>query len=42
MYIEVTYVEAGYSHDISGLAAASISKVNTVATANIGKVSGLD
>ncbi len=38
MYIEVTYVEAGYSHDISGLAAASISKVNSLATANIGKI----
>ena len=30
----------GYSHDIMGLAAASIGKVNTVATANVGKVSG--
>ena len=32
----------GYTHDISGLAAASISKVNTVATANIGKINSLD
>ena len=30
----------GYSHDIMGLAAASIGKVNTVATANVGKISG--
>ena len=29
----------GYSHDIMGLAAASIGKVNKVATANVGKVS---
>ena len=37
----ITYTEAtGYSHDIMGLAAASIGKVNTVATANVGKVSG--
>ena len=30
----------GYSHDIMGLAAANIGKVNTVATANVGKISG--
>ena len=30
----------GYSHDIMAVAAASIGKVNTVATANVGKVSG--
>ena len=33
-------LSTGYSHDIMGLAAASIGKVNTVATANVGKVSG--
>ena len=32
----------GYTHDVSGLAAASISKVNTVATANIGKINSVD
>jgi hypothetical protein len=32
----------GYSHDVSGLAAANIAKVNTVATANIGKINSLD
>ena len=31
----------GYSHDIMAVAAASIGKVNTVATANVGKVSGI-
>ena len=37
----ITYTEAtGYSHDIMGLASANIGKVNTVATANVGKVSG--
>ena len=30
----------GYSHDIMGLAASSIGKVNTLATANVGKISG--
>ena len=30
----------GYSHDIMGLAAASIGKVSSLATANVGKVSG--
>jgi len=30
----------GYSHDIMAVAAASIGKVNTVATANVGKISG--
>ena len=37
--IEYT-LATGYSHDIMGLAATSIGKVNTVATANVGKVSG--
>ena len=40
----LSYVLAstGYAHDVSGLAAASIAKVNTVATANIGKINSLD
>ena len=33
-------LQTGYSHDIMAVAAASIGKVNTVATANIGKISG--
>ena len=42
-YINVDYTApSGYTHDISGLAAANISKVNTVATANIGKINSLD
>ena len=42
LFVTVDYTEAasGYSHDIMGLAAASIGKVNTVATANVGKISG--
>jgi len=37
----ITYTLAtGYSHDIMGLASANIGKVNTVATANVGKISG--
>ena len=30
----------GYSHDIMAVAAASIGKVNSLATANVGKISG--
>ena len=38
---QISYTEAsGYSHDVMGLAAASIGKINTVATANVGKISG--
>ena len=33
-------LSTGYSHDIMAVAAASIGKVNTIATANVGKVSG--
>ena len=40
--LDVTEASAGYSHDINGLAAASISKVNALATANIGKINALD
>jgi len=37
-YVTVTFTESGYSHDVCGLAAASINKVNSLATANIGKI----
>jgi hypothetical protein len=42
LFVTVDYTAAasGYSHDIMGLAAASIGKVNSLATANVGKVSG--
>jgi len=40
--LDVTVASAGYSHDINGLAAASISKVNALATANIGKINALE
>ena len=40
--IDYTLASTGYSHDVSGLAAASIAEVNTVATANIGKINSLD
>ena len=35
-------VVSGYTHDVSGVAAASIGKVNTVATASIGKINSVD
>ncbi len=39
--LQIDYTLAtGYSHDIMGLASANIGKVNTVATANVGKISG--
>ena len=41
-YLTYTETSSGYTHDIIGLAAASISKVNSVATANIGKINTLD
>ena len=40
--LSYTLASTGYTHDVSGLAAASIAKVNTVATANIGKINSLD
>jgi hypothetical protein len=42
LYVTVDYTATapGYSHNIMGLAAASIGKVNSLATANIGKISG--
>ncbi len=33
---------SGYTHDVSGLAAASIGKVSSVATASIGKINSVD
>ena len=39
---KIVTVASGYAHDVSGLAAASIGKINTVATANVGKVNSLD
>ena len=41
LYIEVTYVEAGYGHDVIGVASADIGEVNGVATANIDEINGL-
>lgn len=42
-FIKVTYEEiSGYSHDVSGVGSSNISKVNTVATANIAKIIGVD
>ena len=43
-YVTISYTEtvSGYTHDVSGVAAASIGEINTVATANIGKVIGVD
>jgi hypothetical protein len=42
--ITLDYTEAasGYTHDVIGVAAASIGKVNTVATASIGKINSVD
>ena len=43
LYALVTYVEAvGYGHAVLGVAAGSIGKVNSVSTANLGKVIGVD
>ena len=38
----IDYTPSGYGHSVSGVASASISKVNTVATANIGKINTVD
>jgi hypothetical protein len=40
-YILYTEDASGYTHDVMGVAAASISKVNSVAIANVGKVIGV-
>ena len=40
--IEYTVSASGYTHDVNGVAAASIGKVNYVATASIGKINSVD
>ena len=42
--INLTYTDpaGGYTHKLNGVAAASISEVNTVETANIGKINTVD
>ena len=40
--LDYTEAAAGYTHDVIGVAAASIGKVNTVATASIGKINSVD
>jgi hypothetical protein len=40
--LDYTVAATGYTHDIVGLAAASINKVNSVATASIGKINSVD
>ena len=40
--IDYTAAAAGYTHNVIGVAAASIGKVNSVATASIGKINTVD
>tara|TARA_R100001377_G_scaffold8735_1_gene4526 strand:+ start:815 stop:1477 length:663 start_codon:yes stop_codon:yes gene_type:complete len=41
--LDFTFVAAsGYTHDVNGVAAASIGKVSSVATASIGKINSVD
>ena len=40
--LDYTESAAGYTHDVNGVAAASIGKVNSVATASIGKINSVD
>ena len=40
--LELTYASAVYGHDVVGVAAANIGKINGVATTTIGKVNGVD
>ena len=40
--LDYTAAATGYTHDIVGLAAASINKVNSVVTASIGKINSVD
>ena len=40
--LDYTLAATGYTHDVIGVAAASIGKVNTVATASIGKINSVD
>ena len=41
LYVEVTYVEAGYGNDVIGVDSDDIAKVNGIASANIAKVNGV-
>ena len=40
--LDYTESASGYTHDVNGLAAASIGKVSSVATASIGKINSVD
>ena len=40
--LDYTESASGYTHDVNGLAAASIGKVTSVATASIGKINSVD
>tara|TARA_R100000541_G_scaffold2755_2_gene9252 strand:- start:358 stop:1020 length:663 start_codon:yes stop_codon:yes gene_type:complete len=40
--LDYALAATGYSHNVSGLAAASIGKVSSVATASIGKINSVD
>ena len=40
--LDYTLAATGYTHDVIGVTAASIGKVNTVATASIGKINSVD
>lgn len=40
--LDYTESAAGYTHDVIGVAAASIGKVSSVATASIGKINSVD
>jgi len=42
IHLDYTAGSAGYGHDVVGVAAANIGKVNGVATANIGKINTVD
>jgi len=42
IHLDYTAGAAGYGHDVVGVAAANIGKVNGVATANIGKINTVD
>tara|TARA_R110002096_G_C14611470_1_gene723448 strand:+ start:58 stop:729 length:672 start_codon:yes stop_codon:yes gene_type:complete len=41
-YLSYTEAASGYTHDVNGVAAASIGKVSSVATASIGKINSVD
>jgi len=40
--LDYTLAATGYTHDVIGVAAASIGKINTVATTNVGKMNSVD